>query len=143
MIRCELPAGPKKPFCYSPEDVRAHRAVPKACDGCPYDRSRGGSMISPLEERSGLAAYRLHCHLERNCRISKHCTPLKQQHSALVHPIVTMLLLFKDQFPRLPFQPLLTSRQIQEVLVRPLYIYNLDFLRLPFFGDHVCRGDEV
>jgi hypothetical protein len=64
--------------------------------------------------------------------------------STLVHPVVTLLLsLLEDQLASLPLQPLLTSRQIQEVSVRPLHIGDLDFLRSPLFTDHVRRGDEI
>lgn len=49
--------------------------------------------------------------------------------STLVHPVVIWLWsLLEHQLASLPFQPLLTSRQIQEVLVRPLHVNDLDFL---------------
>ena len=67
-----------------------------------------------------------------------------KQHSALIHPIVTLLLpLLKNQSPRLLLQPLLTSRQIQEVPVSPPDICDFDFLRFSLLGDHVRRGNEI
>lgn len=59
----------------------------------------------------------------------KHHALSKQQHSALIHLVVTLLLpLLENQSPHLLLQPLLTPRQIQEVLVSPLDIGDFNSL---------------
>jgi len=64
----------------------------------------------------------------KGVRASKRHALSKQKHSTLIHPVVNLWSFLKDQLPRLSLQPLLTSRQIKEVLVRPLHIDDFNLL---------------